>query len=40
MRSEEKIVNEIITMLPPELVDFYKNLWKLEFEAKPDYDAF
>jgi len=40
LRSEDNIIDEVIAMLPPEFVDFYKNLCKLEFEDKPDYDAF
>lgn len=40
LRSEDTIVDEVIAMLPPEFIDFYKNLCKLDFEDKPDYDAF
>lgn len=40
LRCDENKINEIINILPPEFVNFYKNLCKLEFEAKPDYDDF
>lgn len=39
-RCEEKVIDEISTLLPPEFIDYFINLWKLKFEDEPDYDGF